>query len=75
MNDLIHHDTESDDGCICGPSTEPVKRDDGSVGWVVVHHSLDGREFREKPYATKRKCRECQQMGRNCSLHVGMPRP
>lgn len=24
-----------------------VKRDDGSVGWVIVHHSLDGREGRE----------------------------
>jgi hypothetical protein len=43
--DLIDHDTN--DGCPCGPTTEPVKRDDGSVGWVVTHHSIDGREAHE----------------------------
>ncbi len=41
--DLIEHETEGDD-CPCGPATEPVQRDDGSYGWLVVHHSLDGRE-------------------------------
>lgn len=40
--DLIEHEQTAD--CPCGPSPQPVKRDDGSVGWVVVHHSLDGRE-------------------------------
>lgn len=30
--------------CPCGPLTDPVQRDDGSYGWVLVHHSLDGRE-------------------------------
>ena len=30
--------------CPCGPSTEPVPRDDGSMGWLIIHHSLDGRE-------------------------------
>lgn len=45
-NDLIEHVDVGDD-CPCGPTTEPVKRDDGSVGWVVVHHSLDGREAAE----------------------------
>ena len=44
--DLIEHDTEGDD-CACGPTTHPVMRDDGSNGWVVVHHSLDGREASE----------------------------
>lgn len=43
INDHIAHDTETDD-CVCGPTIEPVKRDDGSVGWVLTHHSLDGRE-------------------------------
>lgn len=43
--DLIEH--EAGDGCPCGPRTEPVPGDDGSVGWVVVHHSLDGRELIE----------------------------
>ena len=32
------------DDCPCGPTTEPVPREDGSMGWVIVHHSLDGRE-------------------------------
>jgi hypothetical protein len=38
---------ELDEGCPCGPTVEPVKRDDGSVGWVLIHHSLDGRENAE----------------------------
>ncbi|MGG7510891.1 hypothetical protein [Plantibacter sp. YIM 135249] len=42
-NDLLAHDDIGDD-CLCGPRTEPVQRDDGSYGWVIVHHSLDGRE-------------------------------
>lgn len=44
--DLIEHNTGSDD-CVCGPTVEPVERHDGSYGWLVVHHSLDGRELRE----------------------------
>lgn len=45
INDLIDH---LDDDCPCGPTTEPVMRDDGSYGWVATHHSLDGREAREE---------------------------
>lgn len=45
-NDLIEHDTDGED-CICGPKTKPVKRDDGSYAWLVVHESLDRREDRE----------------------------
>lgn len=44
--DLIEHDSDGQD-CPCGPTTEPVPRDDGSMGWLVVHHSLDGRERNE----------------------------
>lgn len=44
--DLVEHDTDGGD-CICGPTTEPVMRNDGSNGWVVVHRSLDGREAHE----------------------------
>lgn len=44
--DLIEHDTDGVE-CMCGPSTEAVFRDDGSNGWLVVHHSLDGREAHE----------------------------
>jgi len=47
MDDLIEHDTDSDD-CICGPTSKPIPREDGSMGWVVTHHSLDGREHSER---------------------------
>ena len=46
LGDLIEHETEGDD-CVCGPTVERVERDDGADGWVVVHHSLDGREAHE----------------------------
>lgn len=29
------------------PALHPVQRDDGSTGWMYVHHSLDGRESTE----------------------------
>ena len=44
--DLIEHVVDGGD-CWCGPTTEPVSRDDGSMGWLVIHHSLDGREHGE----------------------------
>lgn len=46
LRDLIEHETCGDD-CACGPRIEPVQRDDGSYGWLIVHHSLDGREQHE----------------------------
>jgi hypothetical protein len=42
-NDLIAHDTESDE-CVCGPTVEPCERDSGEVAWIYTHHALDGRE-------------------------------
>lgn len=48
VDDLIEHDTVGD--CPCGPTTKPVERDDGSNGWMVTHHSLDGREGGEGAY-------------------------
>lgn len=48
VDDLVEHDTDGGD-CVCGPTTEPVERNDGSMGWLVVHHSLDGRELHEQP--------------------------
>lgn len=45
INDLIEH--EDHDGCPCGPDSEAVFRADGSNGWLITHHSLDGRETRE----------------------------
>lgn len=47
VNDLIHHDEVGDD-CPCGPTLQPIEADDGSMGWVIVHHSLDGREKSEE---------------------------
>jgi hypothetical protein len=41
--DLVDHEVEGDD-CVCGVTSEPVARDDGSFGWVNTHHALDGRE-------------------------------
>lgn len=49
--DLIEHETDGGD-CVCGPTTEPVARDDGSIGWLVTHHSLDGRERHEEKEAS-----------------------
>lgn len=47
LKDWVEHDAGSDE-CICGPRTEPVPREDGSIGWLITHHSLDGREFEEE---------------------------
>lgn len=44
-DDLIGHESDSD--CVCEPECEPVARDDGSMGWLYIHHSLDGREQHE----------------------------
>lgn len=44
--DLVPHDTEGD-GCICGPTWEHVPNADGPDGWLLTHHSLDGRERHE----------------------------
>ncbi len=42
VNDLIRHEVSGDD-CACGPDVMFVER-----GVIVVHHSLDGREARER---------------------------
>jgi hypothetical protein len=42
--DLIEHTFEE---CPCGPSAEAAFGDDGSNGWLITHHSLDGRELQE----------------------------
>ena len=46
-DDLVLHDSSGGQPCVCGPTTVPVEREDGSMGWMVVHHSLDGRERTE----------------------------
>ena len=49
--DHIEHDTDHGEDCICGPDVEAVFRDDGTNGWLITHHSLDGREI-GKPATT-----------------------
>lgn len=44
VNDLIEH---TDQDCVCGPDVEAVFREDGTNGWLITHHSLDGREKAE----------------------------
>ena len=46
VNDLIEHELEGTD-CPCGPRVELVEGDDGD-GWLIAHHSLDGRELTEE---------------------------
>ena len=45
QGDLIDHEAED---CICGPTVEPCPREDGSMGWLVTHHTLDNREAGER---------------------------
>ena len=45
VNDLIEHMYVD---CPCAPEVIPVPREDGSMGWVMAHHSLDGRELQEQ---------------------------
>ena len=57
INDLIDH-TDSE-YCICGPTIEPIQNDDGTIDWIITHHSLDGRENHEtEPEAPKRSLLE-----------------
>ncbi len=53
VDDLIEHAIADD--CVCGPSLRPVKRADGSTGWLYVHSSLDAREIAEQHTASARR--------------------
>ena len=55
----VHSDHITDGGhCPCGPTTEAVTREDGSNGWLVVHHSIDGRQH-SKPDHDRTACPGC----------------
>lgn len=41
VNDVVEHDTHGHE-CLCGPSVQA-----GPNGVAVIHHSMDGREFRD----------------------------
>ncbi|MGW0780315.1 hypothetical protein [Streptomyces sp. NPDC002913] len=48
LDDLIEHDTDSDDSsCVCGPQEVPLDLGGGFIAWAYVHASLDGREHVE----------------------------
>ncbi len=36
----IEHEISAD--CPCGPTVKPVKKEDGSIDWIYIHHRLDG---------------------------------
>ena len=40
---LVIEADSADDDCPCGPSIEHVAN-----GWLITHHSLDGRELHEQ---------------------------
>ena len=42
FQDLVAHEIEID--CVCVPRIDFVERANGPIGWMYVHHSLDGRE-------------------------------
>lgn len=46
LDDAIVH--EFTDTCPCGPTTKPTPMPEGRVGWILSHHSLDGREAAEQ---------------------------
>ena len=45
LGDLLEHDLTED--CPCGPAPRLATGQGGPDGWLIVHHSLDGRETRE----------------------------
>jgi hypothetical protein len=58
IDDLIEHVTDGGD-CPCGPDTVPIERDDGSIVYQYIHHSLDGREHDEEGH-DKVACPGCR---------------
>jgi len=57
ISDLIDH--EASETCWCGPTCFPVQHDDGTIGWLYQHHSLDGREHND-PDHDKAECVYCR---------------
>lgn len=43
----IAHELSYD--CWCGPECVPIESDDGSIGYLYQHHTIDGRELEEIP--------------------------
>jgi phenylacetate-coenzyme A ligase PaaK-like adenylate-forming protein len=48
LGDTFCHQTDTDEAdCPCGPQTRPIELPEGRIGWLHIHHSLDGREQHE----------------------------
>lgn len=50
-DDLVVHDTSTGEpACVCGPTIQLLAVNDGALPPIqlIVHHSLDGREFEEE---------------------------
>lgn len=50
VDDLIEHEYVD---CVCGPEVVPIECDDGSIAWLYVHDSLDGRELHEPDHVPR----------------------
>lgn len=37
QNDIVNHEANDDAECPCDPGLEPVIREDGRAGWLVLH--------------------------------------
>jgi hypothetical protein len=57
VDDMFDHD-ENGDRCVCGPRIEPVKRDDGTIAFQIIHNSFDGREH-DEPDHDRENCSVC----------------
>lgn len=44
LNDLVEHTFNDQGECACGPRIEAITQKTGSIGWMISHNSLDGRE-------------------------------
>lgn len=44
--DSIGHELNT--SCPCEPARDYKRREDGTTGWVVTHHALDGRGTDQK---------------------------
>lgn len=45
--EALPDETRADTDCPCGPEVERVLKATGPDGWLITHHSLDGRELTE----------------------------
>lgn len=70
VGDLIEHDTDHQEDCVCGPRVDRHETPYGDV-WVYVHHSLDRREEQELRYRKRPVEIEARQLvGTTSEMHA-----